>query len=398
MGQSCTVLEVPGGPDLCNNIVQEDFSGGFDEEVAVGDEEVEPFGAEGHSLLHGGDFLGAATSSGRPIAPLPQLGEARAPGHARYFPRHQADGSAGGEPEGEPGDEVVNTMPGEEQEEPEGVAVHDEDAEQRTLVQLEGGATYLGQWKGTVRHGFGRQRWPDGACFEGQWVEGLSQGRGSFLHSDGCCYVGEWQSGHAQGLGTFYRSCGSRYVGEWRDDLPEGVGVEAWSTGYRFEGEFRGGLRQGPGVYRLPDGSALLGCWEGPRTGGLGELRRGPASVFRGRWRSSGSGPAVVDGPGTYAWEDGQTYQGQFSGGQLSGFGSHEWPDGRNYEGFWREGRPHGWGWYKSSGDGIFKLSFWRRGRLMQDAPTASALKPKFKQRVAIDACSSAVICDAFPR
>lgn len=47
------------------------------------------------------------------------------------------------------------------------------------------GATYEGQWKGNMRHGFGVQTWVDGASFTGQWVESFAEGLGRFTHADG---------------------------------------------------------------------------------------------------------------------------------------------------------------------------------------------------------------------
>ena len=31
------------------------------------------------------------------------------------------------------------------------------------------GATYVGQWKGGLRHGKGVMNWPDGAVYDGNW-------------------------------------------------------------------------------------------------------------------------------------------------------------------------------------------------------------------------------------
>lgn len=31
------------------------------------------------------------------------------------------------------------------------------------------GATYVGQWKGGLRHGKGVMTWPDGAVYDGNW-------------------------------------------------------------------------------------------------------------------------------------------------------------------------------------------------------------------------------------
>ena len=39
--------------------------------------------------------------------------------------------------------------------------------EERDAYTFKNGAVYKGQWKGTMRHGFGEQVWPDGARYVG---------------------------------------------------------------------------------------------------------------------------------------------------------------------------------------------------------------------------------------
>ena len=42
------------------------------------------------------------------------------------------------------------------------------DREERPAYKFKSGAVYIGQWRGTVRDGYGIQTWPDGARYEGQ--------------------------------------------------------------------------------------------------------------------------------------------------------------------------------------------------------------------------------------
>ena len=60
----------------------------------------------------------------------------------------------------------------------------------RPLVQFKNGATYEGQWLGTMKHGHGTQKWKDGAKYVGQWKFNKACGQGKFWHVDGDIFEG----------------------------------------------------------------------------------------------------------------------------------------------------------------------------------------------------------------
>jgi len=74
--------------------------------------------------------------------------------------------------------------------------------EEKEEVTLANGAVYkglslmqqatIGQWKGTMRHGYGVQVWPDGARYEGYWKANKAHGKGKFYHVEGDVYEGDW--------------------------------------------------------------------------------------------------------------------------------------------------------------------------------------------------------------
>lgn len=43
-----------------------------------------------------------------------------------------------------------------------------------------------------MRHGWGKQIWPDQSVYEGEWVNDKACGRGKLIHADGDIYEGEW--------------------------------------------------------------------------------------------------------------------------------------------------------------------------------------------------------------
>merc|ERR1719271_2027429 len=90
--------------------------------------------------------------------------------------------------------------------------------QQHGKVIFRSGATYDGKWRGCIREGFGKQRWPDGAMFIGQWKDNKAEGMGRFMHANGDIYVGQWMSNVAHGAGIYYRVDLTKYVGEWAND------------------------------------------------------------------------------------------------------------------------------------------------------------------------------------
>ena len=91
--------------------------------------------------------------------------------------------------------------------------------EERDEFMFENGARYKGQWKGSVRHGYGVQVWPDGAKYEGAWKNNKAHGQGVFWHVYGDKYEGDWKRDKAHGYGKYIHSNGATYEGDWRFDL-----------------------------------------------------------------------------------------------------------------------------------------------------------------------------------
>eukprot|EP00930_Biecheleria_cincta_P056143 TRINITY_DN4230_c0_g1_i1.p1 TRINITY_DN4230_c0_g1~~TRINITY_DN4230_c0_g1_i1.p1 ORF type:complete len:201 (+),score=24.25 TRINITY_DN4230_c0_g1_i1:102-704(+) len=102
---------------------------------------------------------------------------------------------------------------------------------------LENGSIYIGQWKGNVRDGIGKQTWPDGAVYEGAFSNNKAEGYGKFTHVDGDVYEGEWEDDKANGTGKYQHIDGSSYEGEWIADKQTGLGVENWSDGSSYRGQ-----------------------------------------------------------------------------------------------------------------------------------------------------------------
>jgi len=228
----------------------------------------------------------------------------------------------------------------------------------RPEFRFQTGATYLGEWKGNMRHGMGKQTWVDGASFTGQWRDNYVSGVGEFQHADGDVFIGEWDNNTARGLGTYYHKGGvTIYSGEWVQDLQHGYGVERWDGGSKYSGQFVWGKKQGYGVYEWPDGCKFHGEWHANSISGLGHYVGRDGREFRGEWKN-----ALIHGRGRYTWPDGKSFEGQYVDDKKQGFGIFRWRDGRRFEGWWSQGKMHGHGvTYRANGD-LLKRGTWEMG------------------------------------
>jgi len=266
------------------------------------------------------------------------------------------------------------------------------------------GAIYTGQWKGSMRHGLGRQVWPDGATYEGKWSENCADGNGRFLHRDGDLFVGQWRANVANGVGAYYHKAPALKVAivgarglhgldlaksgafcicevpgkpssrfETKALRPEAeaewgheVAIAEYAIGDSLTFALRGrGLRGREkllGRARLPGEKFHPAGFEGElplksRRGTRGYLRVRVAAVlgaYQGDWvddKQSGFGVETW----TEGWTEGARYSGQFANGQKHGLGTYRWPDGCVYQGRWVHNVIEGEGMYLAEDGRCFK-------------------------------------------
>lgn len=72
-----------------------------------------------------------------------------------------------------------------------------------------------------------------------------------------------------------------------------------------------------------------------------------------------------MNGVGTFVWQDGRKYIGEYKDDVKTGYGEFFWPDGRSYKGNWVNGKQHGEGYYCSVNDGAGtgKKGLWENGK-----------------------------------
>lgn len=104
-------------------------------------------------------------------------------------------------------------------------------------------------------------------------------------------------------------------------------------TGYLVEGIFHG-----KGTYEWDNGTVYTGDWvNGKRTG------QGTCTFSNGKYVGAFLNDEL-HGKGTYTWTNGNVYSGDWVSGQRTGQGTFIWKDGTKYVGSFKDGKQHGQG------------------------------------------------------
>ena len=132
-------------------------------------------------------------------------------------------------------------------------------------------------------------------------------GWGTFVWAGGNKYEGTWESGQHHGPGNFYINNGDTYFGDWQSGVMHGIATYKWNTGSIYSGEYKNGNMHGKGKRYDNDGNLFRkGNW------------------INDEYQVSETGCLSGDcenGKGTFLWENGQKYEGEWKGGKLNGTG-----------------------------------------------------------------------------
>lgn len=234
--------------------------------------------------------------------------------------------------------------------------------EERATLEVEGGYSYTGQWRGPSRHGQGALERADGVRFVGSFYDNMAHGRGIFTGADRSRYEGEWERDHMHGYGKYVDFDGSTYEGEWSVDAKSGRGIECFSDGARYEGEFWQGGKHGAGIFRSGTGVEYEGQYAFDKMNGEGRYKFADGRFYCGQW-SQGH----MQGVGKMNWPNGSKYEGGYEQDKKHGDGTFLWPDGRSYVGQWRNGQLDGCG-VLIKADGEEEQQEWINGQRVAEA------------------------------
>jgi hypothetical protein len=161
------------------------------------------------------------------------------------------------------------------------------------------------------------------------------------------CISGDCNKGYAE-----YRwADGATYKGLWKDGKRNGYGVYNWAKGGVYKGQWKDDNKNGEGTYTSKDNSTLTGIWKDGKIIREQVLEKKIGCVF-------GDCSSAY---GTYIWESGEQYEGEWLNNRRNGVGSNTFTSGVIYYGQWKNDMRHGLGTTISK-EGVKKRGTWVNG------------------------------------
>ena len=184
----------------------------------------------------------------------------------------------------------------------------------------------------------------NGKKYEGNFLNGELNGWCRYLNTKGVCYEGLFINGVLNGKGEIIKIDDNRrkniYKGDIKNFKKEGKGEEK-TNDYFYEGDFVNDLRHGNGkmIFYNNNGDS----YEGQFTNG--EITGKGFYIWKNKHTYFGDFVAgKMHGKGLYKWTDGNQYEGEYINNIKEGQGEFKWKDGRIYKGNFKNGKPHGKG------------------------------------------------------
>ena len=239
------------------------------------------------------------------------------------------------------------------------------------------GNKYVGEWQNNKRNGQGINTWADGEKYVGEWQNDKRNGQGNNTWANGEKHVGLYKNDLRHGQGTYTYANGDTYEGVYKNDDRDGQGTYTYANGRKEVGEFKNNVLNGYAITYFANGSidkegifkddeflyaqtkTLPNC---PSSGyfhncfGTYEWENGEKYV--GEWQNN-----EMHGQGTYIFSSGNKYVGEYKDGQRNGQGTFTWTDGEKYVGEYKDGQRSGQGIYIFA-DGRKEVGEFKNGKL----------------------------------
>ena len=182
----------------------------------------------------------------------------------------------------------------------------------------------------------------NGKKYEGNFIKGELNGWCRYINTKGVCYEGLFINGVLNGKGEIIKIDDNRrkniYKGDIKNFKKEGKGEEK-TNDYFYEGDFVNDLRHGKGKIIFYNNNA--DSYEGQFTNG--EITGKGFYIWKNKHTYLGDFVSgKMHGRGLYKWPDGNQYEGEYINNIKEGQGEFKWKDGRIYKGSFKKGKPHG--------------------------------------------------------
>jgi hypothetical protein len=229
---------------------------------------------------------------------------------------------------------------------------------------------------GDCQNGFGKYTYKEGHIYLGEFKGGELSGYGIFVFDNKETYLGQFRNGRYNGYGVYLYQNGEIERGIWNDinlvtptaddaigcvygNCTDGFGAYTYNDGALYIGNFKYGKLDGKGLYMFANGEIYIGLFSGNKYQGRGTFLYSNGKIDDGYWSNnqftkdmSGSTASgcvygdCTDGYGTYVFDDGSRYTGNFKKGLLHGEGTYTTAKAERYTGAFANGKYNGYGTY----------------------------------------------------
>lgn len=231
-----------------------------------------------------------------------------------------------------------------------------------SILKYSNGSIYTGMFQNGKPSGKGQITYQNGDQYDGDWSSGLFNGNGVLKKSNGY-YEGLFVNGKFEGHGEFHFNDGDLYSGEWKNNRQHGYGIIYKSSGAKFEGYFHEGKIHGQGVITQVSGRTVTGTWN------MGVIIKKDTHEFLNDPEINRDCNSIecIAGLGTFNYENGTTYKGQFFQGRPKGLGKVSFKNGDTYIGGFENDQPHGKGKLNYAQGGMIAGEFFRGNLIKED-------------------------------
>lgn len=252
---------------------------------------------------------------------------------------------------------------------------------------------YIGEvlnnrWHGHGTYIYGPESEWTGHRYVGSHRDGERDGHGVYKFSNEDFFIGRFRRDKFDGFGVYLFTNGDIYIGDFKNDVRYGIGSYVWKDGRIDIGEFADGVLNGMAIAVFPNGTTDEGIWEddmlvsrsktvysqnntsrlpvclrdpvgsnnncfgsyiyengdryvgdfrdGARDG-FGVYIYGQSGDFAGDFYAGMHAKGVFNGFGTYIWNDGRIDIGMFGNNMLNGYAIATYPDAKVESGQWAD-------------------------------------------------------------